>query len=60
MMNRMNYTFFVWVLLILHGCAGAHINIPVGPVSIGTDISTSGDSNGEDADDDTSDDDDEY
>jgi len=54
-MNRMNDVFFIVMLLILNGCAGAHVNIPVGPITIGTDVSTFGNSNDHDSDEATSD-----
>ncbi|MES0371087.1 MAG: hypothetical protein ABUK11_02310 [Mariprofundaceae bacterium] len=43
-MNLVKYVVPVLGLLMLNGCAGAHISIPVGPVTIGTDISMFGDS----------------
>lgn len=38
-MSLAKYVISTLILFMLYGCAGAHISIPVGPVTIGTDIS---------------------
>lgn len=43
-MNLVKYFIPTLVLLMLGGCAGAHITVPLGPITIGTDISMFGDS----------------